>query len=31
MSMHWLSKRVGEATLRALITRNGDDRPGQDW
>src|SRR5262244_1275703 len=26
-----LPKTTGEATLRALITRNGGDKPGPDW
>jgi hypothetical protein len=31
-SVRWLLKRdLGEATLRALITRNGGDDPGSDW
>jgi hypothetical protein len=27
----WVKKETSEATLRALITRNGGDRPGDDW
>jgi hypothetical protein len=27
----WLPKSTSEATLRALITRNGGDDPGQGW
>ena len=27
----WVADRTSEATLRALITRNGRDRPGADW
>jgi len=27
----WIKKGTSEATLRALITRNGGDRPGPDW
>jgi hypothetical protein len=30
-SMHWLRKGTGETTLRALITRNGGDKPEPDW
>jgi hypothetical protein len=30
-SRHWLPKTASEATLRALITRNGGDKPGRDW
>jgi hypothetical protein len=30
-SRHWLPKTASEATLRALITRNGGDKPGLDW
>lgn len=27
----WVRNETSEATLRALITRNGGDRPGDDW
>ena len=27
----WVSNNTSEATLRALITRNGGDQPGDDW
>src|SRR4029077_13740719 len=27
----WVKKETSEATLRALITRNGGDQPGADW
>jgi hypothetical protein len=30
-SMRWLKWDLSEATLRALITRNGDDKVGPDW
>jgi hypothetical protein len=30
-SGRWVKRGTSEATLRALITRNGDDTPGQDW
>jgi len=30
-SMRWVSKDASEATLRAFITRNGNDKPGPDW
>jgi hypothetical protein len=30
-SSRWVSLNVSEATLRAAITRNGDDRLGDDW
>jgi hypothetical protein len=30
-SVRWVKKETSEATLRALITRNGYDAPGADW
>jgi hypothetical protein len=30
-SVDWIPKTTGEAALRALITRNAGDKPGQDW
>ncbi len=30
-SMRWVSKDASEATLRAAITRNGNDKFGPDW
>jgi hypothetical protein len=27
----WVKNEMSEATLRALITRNGNDQPGDDW
>jgi hypothetical protein len=30
-SRQWIRKKISEATLRAVITRNGDDTPGPDW
>ena len=30
-SVHSISKNVREQTLRALITRNAGDKPGDDW
>jgi hypothetical protein len=30
-SGHWIKKGTSEATVRALITRNGGDTPGDDW
>jgi hypothetical protein len=27
----WIKRETSEITLRALITRNGGDRPGDDW
>jgi hypothetical protein len=30
-SMRWVRHDLAEATLRALVTRNGADKPGPDW
>jgi hypothetical protein len=27
----WVRRDIGDATLRALITRNAGDKPGPDW